>query len=149
MSSKRLHKEAEDFNKDPPPGCTAGTVGDDLFHWKATIEGPNGSPYEGGIFKLDLKFTQNYPFTPPKVQFETEIYHPNICTGRICLDILQDNWSPSLTVAKVLLSISSLLTDPNPDDPLASGAASVYKTDKPKFIRKAKELTKKYASPKQ
>jgi len=77
--------------------------------------GPEGSPYAGGVFFLKIQFPQDYPFKPPKVTFRTRIYHCNINSqGAICLDILKDNWSPALTTSKVLLSICSLLTDPNP-----------------------------------
>ena len=85
------------------------------FKWVSTIAGPKGSPYEGGVFYLDIQFPSDYPFKPPKVTFSTRIYHCNITSqGAICLDILKDNWSPALSVSKVLLSVSSLLTDPNP-----------------------------------
>jgi len=77
--------------------------------------GPTGSPYEGGVFFLDIQFPTDYPFKPPKLSFKTRIYHCNInSNGAICLDILKDNWSPALTSSKVLLSICSLLTDCNP-----------------------------------
>ncbi len=86
--------------------------------------GPEGSPYQGGLFFLDIKFSLDYPFTPPKCTFKTKVYHPNInSSGGICLDILKNQWSPALTITKVLLSISSLLSDPNPDDPLVGEIA--------------------------
>ena len=76
-----------------------------------------GSPYAAGVFFLDIVFPTDYPFKPPKIQFKTRIYHCNInSNGQICLDILKDQWSPALTIAKVLLSISSLLTDANPSE---------------------------------
>ena len=108
--------------------------------------GPDDSPYKGGIFFLSIKFPNDYPFKPAKFNFTTRIYHPNInSNGSICLDILQSAWSPALTVSKVLLSICSLLTDPNPDDPLVSDIAHIYKTDRAKFDANAAEWTQKYA----
>jgi len=77
--------------------------------------GPEGSPYAGGIYFLKINFPEEYPFKPPKIVFRTRVYHCNInARGEICLDVLKDNWSPALTISKVLLSICSLLTDPNP-----------------------------------
>ena len=108
--------------------------------------GPSDSPYAGGVFFLSIHFPTDYPFKPPKVNFTTKIYHPNInSSGNICLDILKDQWSPALTLSKVLLSICSLLTDANPDDPLVPEIAQIYKTDKAKYEATAKEWTKKYA----
>ena len=111
-SAKRITKELENLNKDPPANCSAGPDGDDIFHWTATIMGPVGTPYHGGVFYLNITFPNNYPFKPPKVSFVTKIYHPNInSSGGICLDILKENWSPALTISKVLISICSLLDD--------------------------------------
>ncbi|XP_038822550.1 ubiquitin-conjugating enzyme E2 E1 isoform X2 [Salvelinus namaycush] len=115
-SAKRIQKELADITLDPPPNCSAGPKGDNIYEWRSTILGPPGSVYEGGVFFLDIAFTPDYPFKPPKVTFRTRIYHCNINSqGVICLDILKDNWSPALTISKVLLSICSLLTDCNPD----------------------------------
>ncbi|XP_054455673.1 ubiquitin-conjugating enzyme E2-17 kDa-like [Anoplopoma fimbria] len=146
MALKRIKKELQDLGKDPPASCSAGPVGDDLFHWQATIMGPNDSPYHGGIFFLSYHFPTDYPFKPPKLSFTTKIYHPNInSNGSICLDILRSQWSPALTVSKVLLSICSLLCDPNPDDPLVPDIAHIYKSDRPRYNELAKEWTRKYA----
>ncbi len=128
------------------------------------------SPYTGGVFFLNITFPTDYPFKPPKVSFTTRIYHPNInANGSICLDILRDQWSPALTISKgmrgvhrhclpcpldpnrwlicsaVLLSICSMLTDPNPDDPLVPEIAHTYKTDRAKYEQTAREWTRKYA----
>uniref|UniRef100_A0A8C9TUZ8 Ubiquitin-conjugating enzyme E2D 2 (UBC4/5 homolog, yeast) n=1 Tax=Scleropages formosus TaxID=113540 RepID=A0A8C9TUZ8_SCLFO len=139
-------QELNDLARDPPAQCSAGPVGDDMFHWQATIMGPNDSPYQGGVFFLTIHFPTDYPFKPPKVAFTTRIYHPNInSNGSICLDILRSQWSPALTISKVLLSICSLLCDPNPDDPLVPEIARIYKTDREKYNRIAREWTQKYA----
>jgi len=143
---KRIQKELKDMAKDPPANCSAGPNGDDLFEWNATIIGPDKSPYAGGVFNLKIKFPADYPFKPPKVWFTTKVYHCNINDqGGICLDILKDNWSPALTISKVLLSICSLFTDPNPDDPLVPEIAQLYKKDRKTHDRIASECCRKYA----
>ncbi|KAM8864847.1 ubiquitin-conjugating enzyme E2 D4 isoform 1-T1 [Synchiropus picturatus] len=176
MALKRIQKELSDLERDPPAQCSAGPVGDDLFHWQATIMGPSDSPYQNGVFFLTIHFPTDYPFKPPKVSvlvtsdrivyldtmrdsldenlfyillqvaFTTKIYHPNInSNGSICLDILRSQWSPALTVSKVLLSICSLLCDPNPDDPLVPEIAHTYKADRERYNKQAREWTQKYA----
>lgn len=147
-SLKRIEKELNEIEKEPPSNCTAGPIEkNDLYNWNATIIGPSNSPYAGGIFKLSVTFTDKYPFKPPKVKFITRIFHPNINrNGSICLDILNTNWSPALTIIKVLLSISSLLTDPNPNDPLSKEAANLYLSNKETYNKKARIMTLQYAS---
>ena len=147
MALKRIQKELIDLGKDPPTNCSAGPLDEkDLFHWQATIMGPDDCPYSGGVYFLNIHFPADYPFKPPKVNFTTRIYHPNInANGNICVDILKDQWSPALTIAKVLLSISALLTDANPDDPLVPEIAHIYKTDRSKYEATAREWTRKYA----
>ncbi|KAG5467245.1 hypothetical protein CUR178_00886 [Leishmania enriettii] len=147
MALRRIQKELKDLEKDPPANTSGGPVNDsDLFNWKATIIGPEDSPYAGGLFFLNIHFPSDYPFKPPKLQFTTKIYHPNINNnGGICLDILKDQWSPALTISKVLLSVCSLLTDPNPDDPLVPDIARQYKTDRGAFNKTAAEWTRQYA----
>ena len=147
MSVKRLNKELAEIQKDPPCNCTSRTVDDDIHNWEATIIGPEKTPYENGIFKLELMFPENYPFKPPKVKFVTKIFHPNINKfGNICLDILNQSWSPALTVCKLLLSISSLLNDPNPNDPLNVRAAEIYKTNYEEFFATAQSYTVRFAN---
>lgn len=147
MSAKRIVKEMNDMIASPMDNCTAGPVNpEDPYLWHGTIIGPEKSPYEGGLFKLQIKFPVEYPFKPPTVTFLTKVYHPNInSSGGICLDILKDAWVPSLTVGKVLLSISSLLTDPNPKDPLVPEIARMYETNRAEFDRIAREYTQMYA----
>jgi len=144
---KRINKELNDISTSPPENCSAGPSGNDLFLWQASLMGPTESPYEGGIFFLEIQFPSEYPFKPPKIKFTTKIYHCNVNdNGGICLDILKGEWSPALTVSKVLLSICSLLTDPNPDDPLVADIAQLYRHNREEHDRKAREWTRKYAN---
>ena len=111
------------------------------------IAGPKDSPYEGGLFKLQLYLPEEYPMVPPKVLFMSKIYHPNIdFLGRICLDILKKNWSPALQVRAVLLSVQSLLSEPNTEDPLNEKVNDHWKADKKDAQKVAREWTVKYAS---
>ena len=147
MSLRRIQKELTDLRIDPPTNCSAGPIGDDMFRWEGVIMGPADSPYAGGVFKLNIQFPVDYPFKSPHLQFTTKIYHPNInAAGLICLDILKGQWSPALTIGKVLLSITSLLTDPNPNDPLMPEIATLYKTDKAAYEIEARSWTQRYAS---
>lgn len=145
---KRLKSEISDLTTSPPANCSAGPLDENnIFHWQGTIIGPEGSPYEGGIFYLRIDFSNDYPFKPPKIIFVTKIYHCNInSSGSICLDILKDQWSPALTISKVLLSICSLMNEPNPDDPLVQDIASLYKSNKMEHDMRAKMFTLEYAN---
>jgi ubiquitin-conjugating enzyme E2 D/E len=147
MAIRRLQKELIEIKKDTPANCSAGLINpDDLFTWQATIIGPTETPYEGGMFNLRIFFPPDYPFKPPKITFQTRIYHPNInSNGEICLDILKTQWSPALSLTKILLSICSLLADPNPNDPLMPEIAKIYKTNIEEFNRIAREHTINYA----
>jgi ubiquitin-conjugating enzyme E2 D/E len=146
MSTRRIQKEHQDLIRDAPENCSAGPKGENIYSWDAMIVGPADSPYAGGMFKLEIHFPSDYPFKPPKVTFLTKIFHPNINShGNICLDILKDQWSPALTVSKVLLSICSLLNDPNPKDPLVPDIADLYIKDKPKYEETARAWTQRYA----
>ncbi|KAF4520866.1 hypothetical protein B566_EDAN007047 [Ephemera danica] len=143
----KFKKELAEITLDPPPNCSAGPKGDNLYEWVSTILGPPGSVYEGGVFFLDIHFSPEYPFKPPKVTFRTRIYHCNINSqGVICLDILKDNWSPALTISKVLLSICSLLTDCNPADPLVGSIATQFLQNREEHDRIARLWTKRYAT---
>jgi len=147
MALRRIKKELQELMEDTPSNCSASPIDDNLFKWRGYIYGPTDTAYEGGIFNIDIEFPQDYPFKAPKLICTTKIFHPNIdIYGNICLDILKDKWSPALTIAKILLSICSLLTDPNPDDPLDLDAARLYKEDKKAYEEKARLWTLVYAS---
>ena len=148
-SEKRIMKELALLgNKiDGIPGCSAGPIGDNVFIWEGVITGPEGTLYENGIFKLSILFPRDYPYKAPNVTFITSIFHCNINdSGQICLDILKDKWSPILTIGKVLLSICSLLGDPNPDDPLSADVAELFMYNRSEHDKIAREWTLKYAT---
>ncbi|ROT70513.1 ubiquitin-conjugating enzyme E2 D2B [Penaeus vannamei] len=143
---QRIAKELEDLADNPPDYCSAGPVGNDLFHCQATIMGPRNSPYEGGLFDVAIDFPKDYPFKPPRISFKTPIYHINIdVDGDICLDILGSEWSPAISLSKVLLMIVALLNEPNPDDPLRWEAFQEYKNGKESYDRTAQMWTFMYA----
>ena len=144
----RLKKELKELTKNPVCNCYAEPTDSTLMDWTSTIMGPIGTPYENGIFKLKMKFASSYPFTAPQVRFVTKIFHPNIdSSGGICLDILKEKWSPILGIEKILLSICSLLNDPNPADPLVKHAADLYTNNRPMFDAEARNWTALYAVP--
>ena len=147
MSSlKRIQAEWNDIRQNPICDFSVSVINNDIYNWEARICGPEDSPYEGGVFHLKINFPNNYPFKPPKITFITKIYHCNIdVQGEICLDILKEHWSPALTISKVLLSICSLLNDPNPDDPLNLDIGILYRRNRKKYNEIAKEYTIKYA----
>ncbi|CAL6019901.1 Ubiquitin-conjugating_enzyme E2 [Hexamita inflata] len=113
---------------------------DNLYEWFAVILGPEQTPWQGGVFILSIKFPPEYPFKQPNVLFETHVFHPNVYTdGRICLDLLQGAWKPIFTMDTILLSIRSLLSDPNPASPANQDAAKLYEEDRHGYEMKVRE----------
>ena len=151
---KRIQKELEAFLADPPPGCSVLQMGDDLSRWQVKVQGPPESSFEGGNFTLLVTFPPDYPFKPPKVKFETRIFHPNINqSGDICLDTLASQWAPSFSMAQVndlifcliisvqvMLSIIQLLSHPNPSDPINLEAARMLQQDPESYHRRVRLL---------
>lgn len=145
-TSRRILVETKNLSKDPPPGISAYPDESNCRYFHVVMAGPSGSPYDGGLFRLELFLPENYPLYPPNVRFLTKIYHPNIDKlGRICLDILKEQWSPALQIRTVLLSIQALLGSPNPDDPLANDVAKMWKNNEAEAIIKAREWTRQFA----
>lgn len=143
----RILKETQKLQQDPIVGIYAEPSKDNARHFEVMIAGPKDSPYEGGLFKLQLYLPEDYPMVPPKVLFMTKIYHPNIdFLGKICLDILKTNWSPALQIRSVLLSIQCLLSEPNTADPLNEKVNEHWLRDKADAEKTARDWTMKYAS---
>ena len=145
--NQRIIKETKKLESDPIVGIYAIPVPENPRYFNVSISGPKDSPYEGGLFKLQLYLPEEYPMVPPKCLFMTKIYHPNIdFLGRICLDILKKNWSPALQIRAVLLSIQSLLNEPNTADPLNEKVNEHWLRDRKDAEKTAREWTLKYAS---
>ncbi|KAK9199053.1 hypothetical protein WN944_014240 [Citrus x changshan-huyou] len=138
---RRIIKETQRLLSEPAPGISASPSEDNMRYFNVMILGPTQSPYEGGVFKLELFLPEEYPMAAPKVRFLTKIYHPNIDKlGRICLDILKDKWSPALQIRTVLLSIQALLSAPNPDDPLSENIAKHWKTNEAEAVETGQKV---------
>lgn len=145
--AKRFQAELRDSETHPDGILHLSPSNDGNYkNWKAMIRGPSGTPYEYGVFLIDISCENDYPLSPPKVQFKTKIFHPNINSkGNICLDILHHQWTPVFTLEKVLLCICSLLADPNIEDFLVPEAAFLYRERREEFTRRAKEWTNEFA----
>ncbi|KAL6767114.1 UBC10 [Auxenochlorella protothecoides x Auxenochlorella symbiontica] len=134
---KRLMRDFKRLQQDPPEGVNASPRSDNIMNWRAVIFGPEGTVWDGGVFLLTLAFSEDYPNKAPIVKFKTPMYHPNIyADGSICLDILQNQWSPIYDVSAILTSIQSLLSDPNPNSPANSEAAKLYVEDRKEYNRR-------------
>ncbi|KAG9269923.1 ubiquitin-conjugating enzyme E2 T [Astyanax mexicanus] len=149
----RLKRELQLLNTEPPPGIHCSFSEENLENIQAQIIGGSGTPFEGGVFNLEIKVPDRYPFEPPQVRFLTPIYHPNIdSAGRICLDALKlppkGAWRPSLNISTVLSSIQLLMAEPNPDDPLMADISSEFKYSRAVYLEKARKWTEKYATQK-
>ena len=119
----------------------AAPIDDSLFDWEAVIFGPEDSIWEGGIFTLRMKFSDDYPSKPPSIKFLTKMFHPNIYSdGSICLDILKEKWSPVYDVLSVLMSIQSLLNDPNPNSPANGEAAQLFSQNYQEYCSRVKKI---------
>ncbi|KAG5523136.1 hypothetical protein RHGRI_035076 [Rhododendron griersonianum] len=146
----RVQKELQECNKDiDVSGISIKLKGDNnsLTHLTGTIPGPLATPYEGGNFNIDIVLPDGYPFEPPRMQFTTKVWHPNISSqsGAICLDILKDQWSPALTLKTALLSVQALLSAPEPDDPQDAVVAQQYLRDYQTFAATARYWTETFA----
>eukprot|EP00276_Gloeochaete_wittrockiana_P007625 CAMPEP_0184649302 /NCGR_PEP_ID=MMETSP0308-20130426/6637_1 /TAXON_ID=38269 /ORGANISM="Gloeochaete witrockiana, Strain SAG 46.84" /LENGTH=152 /DNA_ID=CAMNT_0027081915 /DNA_START=125 /DNA_END=583 /DNA_ORIENTATION=- len=141
---RRLMRDFKVLQEDPPAGISGAPMENNIMQWNAVIFGPEDSPWAEGTFKLSLTFSEDYPNKAPVVKFLSKMFHPNIyADGGICLDILQNQWSPIYDIAAILTSIQSLLCDPNPNSPANSEAARLYQENRREYERRVKDIVEK------
>ena len=146
----RINKEFQELQKNKKDASVQVRLVDgNIRHWKGRIKGPIDTCYQGGTFDVDIIIPEDYPFKPPKMKFDTKIWHPNISsqTGAICLDILKNEWTPALTIRTALISLQALMCEPVPDDPQDAVVAKQYMTDIKLFNQTAKHWVEEYANP--
>jgi ubiquitin-conjugating enzyme E2 A len=144
QARRRLLRDFKRLQEDPPAGISGAPSQDNILKWQAVIFGPEDTEWEGGTFRLSLEFTEEYPNKAPVVKFISKMFHPNVyADGSICLDILQNNWSPIYDIAAILTSIQSLLCDPNPNSPANVEAARLYQENKEEYYRRVQEIVEK------
>lgn len=132
------------MQQDAPSGVSASPLPDNVMIWNAVIIGPAETPFEDGTFKLLIKFDEQYPNKPPTVKFLSEMFHPNVYTnGELCLDILQNRWSPTYDVASILTSVQSLLNDPNTASPANAEAANLYRDHRSQYVKRVRSTVQK------
>ncbi|CAG8219697.1 unnamed protein product [Penicillium salamii] len=160
---RRLMRDFKRMQTDPPAGVSASPVADNVMTWyaislpqsvnramkltmtrNAVIIGPADTPFEDGTFRLVMNFEEQYPNKPPGVKFISQMFHPNVYgTGELCLDILQNRWSPTYDVAAILTSIQSLLNDPNTSSPANVEASNLYKDNRKEYTKRVRETVEK------
>lgn len=137
IARRRLIRDFRKLQSDPPYGVSGAPISNNIMKWRAVIFGPDETSWEGGTFQLELSFSDDYPNKPPQVRFLTKMFHPNVyMDGTICLDILQNQWSPIYDISAILTSIQSLLSDPNPNSPANSEAARLYEENRREYNRR-------------
>lgn len=129
----------------------SGSLDVSPLHWVASIDGPKGGPYEGGVFHIDLFLSSNYPYRPPRVVFGTRIFHPLVSgTGTIDLNILHEHWSPVVTLASVLKDVRTALQYPHAPSDICTGCgnaeAALLSRDPVAFDERARECTQAFAA---
>ncbi|KAJ3123164.1 Ubiquitin-conjugating enzyme E2 2 [Nowakowskiella sp. JEL0407] len=138
---RRLMRDFKRLQSDPPEGISGAPTPDNVLLWNAVIFGPEETPFEDGTFKLTLQFDESYPTKPPSVKFLSKMFHPNVyANGDLCLDILQNRWSPTYDVSAILTSVQSLLHDPNPSSPANAEAARLFVENKKEYNKRVKEV---------
>jgi len=155
---RRLMAEYKQLSVNPPEGIVAGPVSEDnFFEWESLITGPEGTVWEDGIFVATLSFPNDYPLSPPNMRFASDIFHPNIYPdGRVCISILHppgddptgyesssERWSPVQSIEKILISVVSMLAEPNDESPANVDAAKMYREKRNEFNDIARKSVRK------
>ncbi|XP_078047066.1 ubiquitin-conjugating enzyme E2 L3-like [Augochlora pura] len=144
---RRLQKELHDLRTSPMKNFTDIQVDEtNILIWQGVIL-PDNPPYNKGAFRIEINFPAEYPFKPPRINFVTRIYHPNINEkGQICLPIINDqNWKPATKAGQVVETLIALVNNPEPEHPMRTDLAEEFLKDRKKFMKNAEEFTKKYA----
>ncbi|KAA8517861.1 hypothetical protein F0562_015350 [Nyssa sinensis] len=139
---KQLAKELKNLDETPPEGIKVGVDDDDFSTIYADIEGPAGTPYENGVFRMKLILSRDFPQSPPQGYFMTKIFHPNIATnGEICVNTLKKDWNPSLGLRHVLIVVRCLLIEPFPESALNEQAGKMLLENYEEYARLARLYT--------
>ncbi|CAB1424073.1 unnamed protein product [Pleuronectes platessa] len=154
---KRLMAEYKQLTLNPPEGIVAGPANEEnFFEWEALIMGPQDTCFEGGVFPALLSFPSDYPLSPPKMRFTCDMFHPNIYPdGRVCISILHapgddpmgyessaERWSPVQSVEKILLSVVSMLAEPNDESGANVDASKMWREDREQFYKLAQKINR-------
>eukprot|EP00794_Sanderia_malayensis_P009134 gene9134-10107_t len=143
---KQVAKELQSLQKNPPEGIKILVNDADLTDIQAVIEGPAGTPYEGGLFKMKLILGKDFPASPPNGFFITKIFHPNVASnGAICVNTLKKDWKSELGIKNVLLTVKCLLIVPNPTSALNEEAGKLLLEHYDDYSRQARMMTEIYA----
>nr|XP_015105037.1 ubiquitin-conjugating enzyme E2 S [Vicugna pacos] len=137
-----VYKEVTTLTADPPDGIKVFPNEEDLTDLQVTIEGPEGTPYAGGLFRMKLLLGKDFPASPPKGYFLTKIFHPNVgANGEICVNVLKRDWTAELGIRHVLLTIKCLLIHPNPESALNEEAGRLLLENYEEYAARARLLT--------
>ncbi|XP_069463101.1 ubiquitin-conjugating enzyme E2 S [Ambystoma mexicanum] len=141
-----VYKEVSTLTSDPPEGIKLFPNEEDITDVQVTIEGPEGTPYAGGLFRMKLILGKDFPASPPKGYFLTKIFHPNVgSNGEICVNVLKKDWKAELGIRHVLLTIKCLLIHPNPESALNEEAGRLLLENYEEYASRARLLTEIHA----
>ncbi|KAG8215209.1 ubiquitin-conjugating enzyme/RWD-like protein [Butyriboletus roseoflavus] len=145
---RRMMREISELKNSPPEGIRIVTSEENILDITGIIEGPEGTPYAGGYFRVRFKFTEEFPAAPPKCWFATKIFHPNVSSaGEICVNTLKKDWRSSYGIGYILVTVKCLLIYPNPESALDEEAGKLLLEDYDNYFSRAKLITSVHATP--